>query len=57
MQKISLTADKKSALELRHRKCRDKHESDRIKAGLLCDESWSVKKIAQALSFGQVETR
>jgi hypothetical protein len=37
MQKISLTADQKSALELRHRKCRDKHESDWIKAVLLCD--------------------
>ncbi|MFT6987905.1 MAG: transposase [Psychromonas sp.] len=49
MQKISLTPDQKSALELQHKKCRDQRECDRIKAVLLRDEDWSVPKIAQAL--------
>lgn len=49
MQKISLSADQKSALESRHKTCRDKRECDRIKAVLLCDEGWSTNMIAQAL--------
>lgn len=46
---ISLTHQEKSALELRHKKCRDKRECDRIKAILLSDEGWSSTMISQAL--------
>ena len=47
--KITLTPDQKKTLELRHRKVRDVHECDRIKAVLLNSEGWSVLQIAQAL--------
>ncbi len=49
MKNITLTKKEKSALELRHKKCRDKRECDRIKAILLSDEGWSSILIAQAL--------
>jgi transposase len=49
MEILSLTADEKHALEERHKHCRDKRESDRIKAVLLANEDWSSKLIAQAL--------
>ena len=47
--KITLTPDQKKTLELRHRKVRDVHECDRIKAILLNSEGWSTLQIAQAL--------
>jgi len=49
MANITLTQQEKSALELLHKKCRDKRECDRIKAVLLSDEGWSSVMIAQAL--------
>ena len=49
MRKIQLTTATKLALELRHRKCSDKRECDRIKAVLLCSKGWSAAMIAQAL--------
>lgn len=49
MVKITLTAQQKTALELRHKKARDSRESDRIKAVLLASEGWSIAAIAQAL--------
>ena len=47
--KIILTPAQKKTLELRHRKVRDVHECDRIKAILLNSEGWSTLHIAQAL--------
>jgi len=47
--KISLTPEQKKRLELRHRKVRDVHECDRIKAVLLSSEGWSIAQISQAL--------
>ena len=47
--KIILTPELKRTLELRHRKVRDVHECDRIKAILLNSEGWSIVQIAQAL--------
>ena len=47
--KILLSNKNKIALELRHKKCRDKRECDRIKAILLAAEGWSTLMIAQAL--------
>ena len=47
--KITLTPDQKKTLELRHRKVRNAHECDRIKAILLNSEGWSTLQIAQAL--------
>ena len=49
MININLTEKQKEALELQHKKARDKHECDRIKAVLLNDEGWSTTMIAQAL--------
>lgn len=49
MYEISLTSQEKSSLEERHRKTRDVHEHDRIKAILLRSEGWTVSSIAQAL--------
>jgi len=49
MQKISLTAGQKTALESRHKNTRDVRECDRIKAILLASEGWSTSSIAQAL--------
>jgi hypothetical protein len=46
---ISLTLEQKVALEARHKKARDKHKGDRIKAVLLRSEGWLIAKIAQAL--------
>ncbi len=49
MDLISLPPSVKTALEQRHKKARDGHERDRIKAVLLCSEGWSTKLISQAL--------
>jgi transposase len=49
MHEITLTTEVKAALECRHRKSRDVHESDRIKVILLRSEGWLVSDIAQAL--------
>lgn len=46
---IELTKEEKSTLESQHKKSRDKRESDRIKAVLLCDEGWPSNMISQAL--------
>jgi len=46
---IQLTQQEQEELELRHKKSRDKRESDRIKAVLLCHEGWTSSLIAQAL--------
>lgn len=44
-----LNFKEKSALELRHKACRDAKESDRIKAILLRAEGWTIPMISQAL--------
>lgn len=49
MQQITLTAKEKLKLEAQHSKCRDRRESDRIKAVLLSSEGWNTPMIAQAL--------
>ena len=49
MNDFKLTAEVKIALELRHKKCRDVKELDRIKAILLRSEGWTIPMIAQAL--------
>ncbi len=49
MLKVHLTQKEKTSLESRHKSSRDKRESDRIKAVLLCAEGWSSSLIAQAL--------
>jgi transposase len=49
MNKTSLTADQKETLILRHKKCRDKRECDRIKAVLLYAKDGSIASIADAL--------
>lgn len=49
MLKVTLTAQQKTVLELRHKKARDSRECDRIKAVLLSSEGWSIGSIAQAL--------
>lgn len=49
MYDITLTAEEKAHLECRHRKTKNVHELDRIKAILLRSENWSVLDIAQAL--------
>ncbi len=49
MNKLYLTEQQKSELELRHRYCQDRKEGDRIKAVLLFSEGWSAEMISQAL--------
>ena len=49
MNKIRLSVELKSALELRHSKVRDGYERDRIKAILLRSEGWKILMIAKAL--------
>lgn len=49
MNPINLTAQEKSALELRHKQCRDVKECYRINAVLLRSEGWTIAMIAQAL--------
>jgi transposase len=49
MKKIFLTADQKETQISRHKKCRDKHECDRIKAVLLCAKDGAIASIADAL--------
>ena len=50
---IQLSAQDKIALELRHKKSRDRKEGDRIKEVLLYSENWSVAMISQALRIHQ----
>lgn len=50
---IKLSACEKANLEFRHRKERDKHVCDRIKAVLLSSESWSTGMISQALRLSE----
>ncbi|MDB6095900.1 MAG: hypothetical protein JWM09_178, partial [Francisellaceae bacterium] len=49
MEKFNLTVNQKTALELRHKQCRDVKESDRIKAILLRSEDWTIPMIVQVL--------
>ena len=49
MYNFYLSPKEKTALELRHKQCRDVKESDRIKAVLLRSEGWTIPMIAQAL--------
>jgi len=49
MKKIRLTPEEKTALELRHKLCKDVKECYRINAVLLRSEGWTVPMIAQAL--------
>ncbi len=49
MSKLCLTNKEKSALEARHKACRDAKESDRIKAVLLRAEDWTIPMFSQAL--------
>ena len=49
MYELTLTTAEKAHLEHRHRKTRDVHELDRIKAILLRSEGWLIAAIAQAL--------
>jgi transposase len=46
---IDISFERKTALEARYTKARDKRECDRIKAVLLRSEGWPVAKIAQEL--------
>jgi transposase len=52
---ITLAPLEKEKLESQHRKERDKHICDRIKAVLLSSESWTIPMISQALRI-HVET-
>lgn len=52
---ITLSSLEKESLESQHRKERDKHICDRIKAVLLSSESWTIPMISQALRI-HVET-
>lgn len=47
--KITLSKSVKEALELQHKRERDRRVADRIKSVLLRSEGWSQKQIAQAL--------
>lgn len=49
MSKLDLSAKVKAELEQRHKSCRHKNESDRIKAVLLRSEGWTIAMISQAL--------
>ncbi len=49
MKNITLSAEQEAILEARHKKSRDKRESDRIKAVLLRNEGWPTPMIAQVL--------
>lgn len=53
MQQIKLSSEEKSALEIRHKQCRDVKECYRINAVLLRSEGWTVANIAQALRIHQ----
>lgn len=53
MKRLYLTASEKEELELRHKGCENKKESDRIKAVLLRSEGWTVPMISQALRIHQ----
>ena len=49
MKRLHLTAEEKSALEIRHKQSNDIKECYRINAVLLRSEGWTVPMIAQAL--------
>ena len=53
MNKFILTAEEKASLELQHLQCKEKKDSDRLKAVLLRSEEWTVPKISQALRVHQ----
>ena len=47
--RIQLTTKQKARLEKQHEIEEDGPKSDRMKAVLLCSESWEIKKIGQVL--------
>jgi len=49
MTQLSLSHNKKAALEARHKRTNNGKEKDRIKAILLRGEGWSIEQISQAL--------
>jgi hypothetical protein len=51
MNRFTLT--EKASLELQHLQCKDKKDSDQLKAVLLLSEEWTVSKISQALRVHQ----
>jgi len=51
MNRFTLTEEEKASLELQHLQCKDKKDSDRLKAVLLRSEEWTVPKIS--CSFGR----
>ena len=53
MNRFTLTEEEKASLELQHLQCKDKKDSDRLKAVLLRSEEWTVPKISQALRVHQ----
>ena len=53
MNRFTLTKEEKASLELQHLQCKDKKDSDRLKAVLLRSEEWTVPKISQALRVHQ----
>jgi len=53
MKKFTLTSEEKAVLELQHLQCKEKKDSDRLKAVLLRSEGWTVPKISQALRVHQ----
>jgi len=53
MNRFTLTEEKKASLELQHLQCKDKKDSDRLKAVLLFSEEWTVPQISQALRVHQ----
>ena len=53
MNRFILTTEEKASLELLHLQCKDKKDSDRLKAVLLRSEGWTVPKISQALRVHQ----
>ena len=53
MNRFILTEEEKASLELKHLQCKDKKDSDRLKAVLLRSEGWTVPKISQALRVHQ----
>ena len=54
MNRFTLTEEEKASLELQHLQCKDKKDSDRLKAVLPRSEEWTVpNKISQALRVHQ----
>ena len=56
MNRFTLTEEEKASLELQHLPCKDKKDSDRLKAVLLRSEEWTVPKVSQALRVHQTTT-